>query len=267
MATFYIGTSGFEYKDWGPKFYGDIPQKEHLTFFGKHFKTLELNVTFYRLPPIKTFQNWQSKVPADFRFAVKLSRYITHRKRLLDSQEPWQNFLTNITELREKLGPILIQLPPRFAKNLARLKEFLQILQNTAPELLYAFEFRHDSWFDQEVIDLFKQSQLFFTLVIANSQKWPMIEQNIGHFVYIRMHGAIAVYSSKYPKRALQKVATKIKQYLAENLDVYVYFNNDVGGYAVDNAQTLLELLQPKGEFKLGDKDKNNYNKKLINNQ
>jgi uncharacterized protein YecE (DUF72 family) len=200
-------------------------------------------VTFYRLPRAETFQNWRKKVPADFRFAVKLSRYITHYKRLREVEQAWGYFQQNVSELGNKRGPILVQFPPQFAKDIGKLQGFLDLLAEKAPRWRYAFEFRHPSWYDQEVFELFNKSKLQLTLVIADSKRWPVLEENIGKFVYIRMHGAVGQYSSKYSTATLRKVAERLKRYLNQKLDVYVYFNNDKGGYAVDNARTLLKLM------------------------
>jgi len=247
MAKLYVGTSAFEQKAWGPKFYAGVPTKDHLSHFAKHFKTLEINATFYNLPKVETFLNWKEKTPADFRFSIKLSRNITHFKRLENVDETWANFQKNVTELGPKLGPILVQFPPQFSKNLDRLENFFKLLSKQAPELRYAFEFRHPSWYDQEVFDLFRSQKLQLTFVIADYKIWPLLEENLGQFIYVRMDSAINLpTTAPYTTKGLQEIADHLKIYLKKNLDVYVYFNHDTGGYAIDNAKALLKLLEKK---------------------
>jgi len=126
----HIGTSGWNYKHWRGKFYPeDIPQKKWLEFYCKNFKTVELNNTFYRLPEEKTFDNWRKNTPDDFIFSVKASRYITHIKKLID-KEPLKEFLKRARHLKEKLGPILFQLPPGWKYNEERFNSFLNILSD-----------------------------------------------------------------------------------------------------------------------------------------
>jgi len=243
-TSLYIGTSGFSYSEWEGKFYPeDLPNGERLEFFAQHFDTVELNNTFYQLPPKETFVGWRERTPQDFTFAVKVSRYITHRKYLKECSEPWANFYSRAQALKEKLGPFLVQLPPRWTKNLERVENFVSVLKKVSPRERFTFEFRNEDWFDQELIDFFKKQE-GMSLCLADSQKWPSAEEVTGNFIYLRLHGPGKVYRSKYSNQELQQWADKIKDYLNQDLDVYCYFNNDFEGYAIEDAKNLIELLK-----------------------
>src|SRR5690606_9874997 len=150
----HIGTSGWNYKHWKKNFYpADLPQKKWLEFYYGKFKTVELNNSFYRLPEEKTFDNWRKSTPEDFIFSVKASRYITHIKKLID-EEPLKEFLKRTKFLKEKLGPILFQLPPGWKYNEERFDAFLKILPD---KFKFIFEFRNESWWNDNVINKLKE--------------------------------------------------------------------------------------------------------------
>lgn len=247
MAKLLVGTSGYVYPHWrNGVFYPEgLPQKEELEYYSQHFDTVELNNPFYRLPEAKTFSNWAKRVPENFIFTVKVSRFITHIKKLKQCQEPWQTFLERSVNLKEKLGPFLFQLPPNWHKDLDQLKEFIEMVKVTDKKYRYVFEFRHPSWFSEDVYQIFKK-QKNISLCLADSPQWPFKEIITGNFVYIRMHGGKVLYSSNYSEKELKEWAEKIKKWLKQKLDVYVYFNNDAMGYAVGNAKTLRCLCLPR---------------------
>jgi len=251
----FIGTSGWAYEHWQGIFYpGDLPSKDKLKYFSQHFKTAEINYSFYRLPRPSTYQNWYSQVPADFVFSIKASRFITHIKRLQGVKQAWEQFIANTLFLKEKLGPILLQLPPSFScnpGNLSTVKDFLGAatkiknqkskLEGINPRL--AIEVRHPSFKNQEFFSLLKKYNV--PLVISDAPSWIKIEEpKLADFVYIRMHGSKVLFSSKYTKKELSSLSQKIKKWLKQGLDVYVYFNNDAYGYAVKNAKELLRFCQ-----------------------
>ena len=249
----YVGTSGWVYSDWQGIFYPeDLPSKNKLKYLSNSFKTTEINYSFYHLPRPSTYQKWYSETPADFIFAVKASRFITHIKRLSGVKEAWKQFLENTLNLKEKLGPILFQFPPSFKatkENIERLKNFLIILRGRISNrgrasvgLRYAFEFRDKSWCDKNVYNLLKKYNVAW--VIANSPSYPKAEEVTANFVYIRMHGPQILFASKYTKKELSSLAQKIKKWLKQDKDVFVYFNNDFQGYAIENAKELLKLFQ-----------------------
>jgi uncharacterized protein YecE (DUF72 family) len=241
MTQVYIGTSGFSYRHWEDKvFYpSDLARTKQLEFYSQHFKTVEINSSFYHLPTAQAFQGWYQRTPRDFIFAVKVSRFITHIKKLKVCREPWQRFINNAKELREKLGPILFQLPPGWQFDVRRLERFVKILPK---KYRYVFEFRHPSWFCSEIFKILKKYNI--SLCLADSPRWPYQEEITADFVYLRMHGGKILYGSNYSDKELKEWAKKIKKFLEADLDVYVYFNNDAYGYAVKNAQRLIELVR-----------------------
>ena len=247
MSKLYIGTSGWVYSHWEGIFYPeDLPSKDKLRYFSQYFKTTEINYSFYHLPRPSTYQNWYKQTPEDFLFAVKTSRFITHIKRLKEVKEAWKTFIENALCLENKLGPFLFQFPPNFKatpENLKRIAEFLKFtcLKWKSKHLRLAFEFRHKSWCNKKVYNLLKKYKAAW--VIADSPSYPKAEIVTGDFVYIRMHGGKVLYTSNYLKKELKDWAKKIKKYLKQRLDVYVYFNNDAMGYAIENAKTLQEIL------------------------
>ena len=254
MGKLFIGTSGWVYSHWDGIFYPeDLPSKDKLKHFSKFFKTTEINYSFYHLPRPSTYQNWYNQTPADFIFAVKASRFITHIKRLSGVKEAWKQFLENALYLKEKLGPILFQFPPSFratSENIKRLEDFLKILRgrtsikggSTSKNLKYAMEFRHKSWCDEKIYDLLKKYNVAW--VIADSPSYPKAEVVTADFIYIRMHGSKVLFASKYTNEELEDLAQKIKKWLKQKIDVYCYFNNDAYGYAIKNAKELLELCR-----------------------
>ncbi|MCK5044179.1 DUF72 domain-containing protein [Candidatus Parcubacteria bacterium] len=235
----YIGTSGWAYKHWNDIFYPTgLPDKDRLKYFSQQFKTAEVNYSFYRLPSPQTYSNWHQQTPKGFLFSLKASRYITHVKRLKNVKDAWQQFVKNALNLKEKLGPILFQFPASFkatAENKTRLEDFLKFAKG-------AFEFRHESWADKEIYCLLEKYNSAW--VIADSPSYPKIEAVTADFVYLREHGSQVLFTSKYTKEELKKLAGKIKKWLKTNKDVYVYFNNDAQGRAVSNAKELIKLCE-----------------------
>ncbi len=257
----HIGTSGWAYNHWNGIFYPqDLAEKDRLKFLGRYFKTTEINYSFYRLPSPAAYCNWRKQTPKDFVFSVKASRFITHIKRLKDIKESWDVFLGNALNLKEKLGPILLQFPASFKateENTKRLEEFLALTQSfnsqsqtlkASLKIKRAFEFRHQSWCDKEYYNLLKKYNAAW--VIADSPDYPRVDITTADFVYIRMHGSKILFGSDYTKQELNNLASGIKRYLKQGLDVYIYFNNDAYSYAVKNAKELLLMF---------DKERMNY--------
>ena len=235
----YIGTSGWSYKHWKEVFYPPgLPASKWLDFYAKHFDSVEVNSSFYRLPKRETFESWHKKTPQGFIFAPKASRYITHVKKLKGAEGAWERFFNNVLGLGEKLGPILFQFPANWQANLERLGSFLTILPSGYK---YAFEFRHESWFTEETYKLLRDGGA--ALCIADSPLWPTSIVTTASFTYIRFHGGKVLYASEYSEPELKKWAGIIERFLSDNIEVYAYFNNDAFGYAVKNAVQLKELL------------------------
>ena len=240
MSKLYIGTSGFSYRDWIDKFYpDDLPSTQWLEYYSQHFETVELNNTFYRLLGEKTFINWKKRTPENFIFSVKAHQRLTHWHRLKISSEDWKIFEQRVSLLGEKLGVILFQLPPSMKKNADRLANFLRQYKT---QIRFAFEFRHQSWFDQEIYKILKAFNC--AMVFHDAQQWPPPPFEItADFVYIRFHGVEAVYNYEYSKNQLENWQLKIENWFHQKLDVFAYFNNDVDCFAVKNAKELIELV------------------------
>ena len=238
-GKFFIGTSGFSYKHWRGIFYPEeLPQGKWLEFYTQNFDTVEINSSFYHLPRPSTCENWRNRVPEGFIFAMKASRFITHIKRLKGIEEPIRNFIEVIQPLREKLGPILFQLPPGMEKDIPLLKNFIDTLPGG---FCYVFEFRNDTWYDDDLFCLLDEKDIAFCIHDFPKRASPC--EVTGSFVYIRFHGVSQAYSSFYSDGELETWAEQMKNYLKTGKDVYAYFNNDIHVHAVENAKTLEHLL------------------------
>lgn len=241
-AKAYIGTSGWSYKHWHGKFYPqEVKPKDFMAYYAKVFKTVELNSSFYRLPPKETFEGWNEKSPEDFLFSVKASRFITHIKKLKDVKEALDNFVLNAEGLEEKLGVILFQLPPSWKFDEQRFADFLAILPG---HLRCTFEFRNPTWYNDKALELLKKYHCAFCIYELNGHKSP--EEVTADFVYIRLHGPGGKYQGSYTEKILASWADKISGWMEEKRDVFCYFDNDQEAYAAFNAQTLLEMTKEK---------------------
>lgn len=236
-GTFRIGTSGWQYDHWKGIFYPQgLPKSEWFGHYANHFDTVEVNNTFYHLPSENTFDSWHDQAPPGFLYTLKFSRYGTQMKKLKDPDATIGNFLERAKRLKTYLGPILVQLPPRWKCNLSRLKSFL----NAAPsDTRWALEFRNPSWLNQEVYRVLQDHNA--ALVIHD-----LIENHpykiTADWVYLRFHGVD--YSHNYSPQALSSAASRIREYLKDGVAVYAYFNNDARGYAVQNALDLRRYVQ-----------------------
>ncbi len=243
MSEIFIGCSGFNYSDWKGNFYPpDLPQKKWLQYYCTVFDTVELNVTFYRVPLAGTFDKWYAETPSDFAFSLKGSRFITHIKRLLDPEEPLSFFFERALRLKEKLRVVLWQFSPGFKIDIDRLRKFVKMLGNYP--VRNTFEFRNESWLTESVAELCAQHGI--SLCMAD---WPEFLDDIpvrADFVYQRRHGRGGNYASLYSTDDLRKDALRINGYKKNRNDVFMYFNNDFQGYAPRNAMELLQILKKK---------------------
>jgi len=239
QSKFHIGTSGFSYKHWQGRFYPeDLPQRKWLEYYAEHFDTVEINSSFYHLPRSPTCENWNKRVPEDFVYAMKASRFITHLKKLEDVEQALENFFEVIQPLGSKLGPVLFQLPPSLKKDLSLLRNFLAILPGG---YRFVFEFRNSDWYDDDLFSLLDDTGTAFCIHDLPGKASPV--ETTGSFAYVRFHGAQQVYTSLYSDQELETWAGRLKNYAEKGLDVYAYFNNDIGGHAVENAESLKSLL------------------------
>ncbi len=240
MAVVKVGCSGFMYDHWkGPFYPADLPKKQWFRYYTGVFDTVELNVTFYRLPRPETFLRWHEQSPPGFTFSLKGSRYITHVKRLEDPGEPLRRFFDVALNLKEKLSVVLWQFPPRFGPDHGRFKSFLSLLREYRTR--HVFEFRHPDWITAGVTGLLEREG--HALCMAD---WPPFADELpvtADFVYFRRHGHGGGYNSRYSSGELRGDADRIRGYLNKGLDVYIYFNNDAFGYAPENAAELKGIL------------------------
>ena len=245
MKEIYIGTSGYNYYHWRDDVFYQrgLPQNKYLEFYYTKFNSVELNVTFYRLPSLKAFEGWAKRTPKTFRFVIKGNRYITHIKRLRDVKEPLKNFKENLTPLMKKTNCILWQLPPSFKANPEILKNFVHNLEKLkfTKSMRHAFEFRNESWFTEKIYKILEDNN--FCLSVADLPNTPRAEVLTADFIYIRFHGAKDRYSSNYSNKELRDMAFKAKEWLSSRKALYAFFNNDAYGYAPKNAATFRELV------------------------
>jgi uncharacterized protein YecE (DUF72 family) len=236
-----IGTSGYVYRHWrGGVFYPEgLSQAEELDFYSRRFPTVEINASFYRLPEREHFARWYERTPDDFVFAIKLSRFVSHVKRLRDSHEAVHTFLEHAGGLGAKLGVILCQLPPTMRVDVPRLEEFLRGLPAGPP---WVFEFRHSSWLTEAALDLLRMHDAGFCVPVGGARMRVDGVAATGPVAYVRMHrgrGKDGVFTPV----ELREWADRILDLAERKHTVYVYFNNDWQGFAVLNAFELTELL------------------------
>ena len=199
---------------------------------------MELNNPFYRLPEAATFARWREAVPADFRFAVKASRFITHLKRLREPAEPLALLLGRVAPLGSALGPILFQLPPTFQLDLDRLRDFLHALPERHE---WTVEFRHPSWNHPEVYELLGRRRVALCIPVGGKVQPDLV--TTAPFAYLRMHAG-AGQSGGFTDDQLAAWAGRVRGLRGAGKEVYVYFNNDWEGHAVRDAERLRALLE-----------------------
>jgi uncharacterized protein YecE (DUF72 family) len=227
----YVGTSGFSYPEWKGRFYpARLPARQMLPYYGAHFRTVEINYTFKRLPTLALLQTWAAAVPASFRFTLKAPEQITHRKRLKDVDGSLATFLEIARALRRRLGPLLFQLPPQFKKDLPRLQAFLGLLP---PRRRVAFEFRHPSWFDDEVFGALREHRV--ALCLADADDGPEVPA-----VATTDWGCLRLRRLDYDQAALKRWLQRMRD---QNWrDAFVYFKHEDEAKGPQLAKRLLEL-------------------------
>jgi uncharacterized protein YecE (DUF72 family) len=234
----HIGCSGFHYKDWKGKFYPEgLPQKKWFDYYCEHFDTLELNVTFYRFPQISFLQNWYQKSPPHFRFSVKAPKAITHFKQFHDSVDMISSFYDTINNgLKDKLGPVLWQMPPRFNFADDRLD---RIIKNLNPLFNNVAEFRNLSWWRSDVYETLAKHHIIFCGMSHPTLPDDVIQNTSS--VYYRFHGVPNLYRSPYTTEFLQKVIDSIK-HSKNTQEGWFYFNNDYDAVGVQNAMEMITM-------------------------
>jgi uncharacterized protein YecE (DUF72 family) len=246
----YAGTSGWTY-DWEGFYPDDLPNGRRLDFYSQRFSTVEVNYSFYHLPRETTYEKWAEHTPKAFVFALKLSRYITHIKRLEGARDALREFTGRAARLGAKLGPLLVQLPPSFRFDAGRLERFLEEAREVGKEhglypLRLAFEFRHPTWFENDArtaLESLKQHGAAFVCGHSSRYPYPFEEPLTADFMYLRFHGPDKMFASAYGERGLERWVPHIRRWLDDGIDVFAYFNNDFGGHAVRDARALVALM------------------------
>ena len=235
----HIGCSGWDYRHWRGDFYPtDLPRDRWLPHYARRFQAVEINNSFYQLPEPSTVCRWRDQVPAGFCFAFKASRYLTHMKKLKEPADPLRRVVQCATLLGDRLGPILFQLPPRWHRNVERMRSFIDKLPS---RLSHAIEFRDPSWYDSKVFDAMAERSVALCLHDMCGSASPRVA--VGPFVYVRFHGPETKYSGGYPSHTLRPWADWLAEVIRAGKDVYVYFNNDIGGHAPRDALRLRRYL------------------------
>jgi len=242
-AVLFVGTSGWQYAHWRRVFYPErLPQRLWLPYFAERFQTVEVNNTFYKLPEKSVFEHWRADTPADFVFALKMSRYLTHLKRLHDPAEPVGRFMERAEVLGAKLGPILIQLPPRARASPELLEATLGRFE---PSVRVAVEFRDETWFTQEMFQVLERYRV--ALCLADSPRRQQPIRRTADWGFVRFHEGTGAQAPGYQRDVLRRWVARIAETWPREADVYVYFNNDTAGYAIEDAVGFAELAEAAG--------------------
>jgi len=238
-----VGTSGWQYKHWRERFYpAGTPQRLWLEYYAERFATVEVNNAFYRLPERDTFVAWRNRTPDDFCLAVKVSRYLTHIKRLQEPAEPVQRFLDRATALGDRLGPVLLQLPPSLRIDLGALGETLSRFPSAVK---VAVEPRHASWWTTETRELLEKHHAALCWADRLGRPVTPLWRTAG-FGYLRMHEGRAEPCPRYGRDALRTWVDRIAD-AYDTEPVYVYFNNDPGGAAIVDASAFADIARERG--------------------
>ncbi len=238
MPQIRIGTSGWNYPHWRGVFYPKgLSTKKWLIYYASYFDTVEVNATFYGTPKEGTFRRWYQETPENFLFALKASRFITHVKRLRKIEEPLARFYQTISPLREKIGPLLFQLPPSLKYDPHLIGDFLDLL-----DLRYqtSLEIRHASFHQERFLTQLKEKNVALCFSDTAGRYPSLLLELTADFIYVRLHGSRVLYRSCYTEEELNLWADRIRSW---GLPGYVYFDNDALGWAVPNALRLKELL------------------------
>ena len=227
----YVGTSGYSYKEWKGSFYPDkIPAKEMLSYYAGRLSTVEINATFYRMPQKSMLENWKEQVPPTFRFSLKAPQRVTHFKRLKETEDETKYFFETSEVLSDQLGVVLFQLPPNMKKDLPRLETFLKQLPATPRA---AFEFRHPTWFDDDVLEVLKERNL--ALVVSDTDDMPTTHiDKTADWGYLRLRRV------NYSEENLQQWIERINR--QQWSDTFVFFKHEDEGTGPKLAAQFLKL-------------------------
>jgi uncharacterized protein YecE (DUF72 family) len=239
VSNIHVGCSGWVYKHWRGFFYPEgLPQKRWFERYAEEFDTVEINASFYRLPLASTFDGWRDKAPAGFCYALKVNRFITHLKKLRGCEEALDEFVVLARRLQARLGPLLYQLPPSLKLDLDRLEEFLKLIPT---DLTNVFEFRNASWYVPETYALLDRYGASFCVHDMAGSKTERIA--VGPVAYVRFHGGEGKYWGRYSDEGLLSWTDWLVEQARSGRPVWCYFNNDIHGHAIHDAQTLKSMI------------------------
>lgn len=239
MTRWWIGCSGFYYKEWREKFYPQgLSQRKWFEYYCEHFNTLELNVTFYRFPQLGFLKNWHTKSPRSFRFSVKAPRLITHYKKFTEIKKLISEFYAVVNDgLQDKLGCILFQMHPKMEYSAEKLE---QIVESLDPNFTNVIEFRHASWWNEHVEQTLRQKNITFCSISYPSLPDHVIKTS--DTIYYRFHGVPELYRSPYSENFMKQIKDEINAHNSIK-EAYIYFNNDIDASAITNAKQLQVLV------------------------
>jgi uncharacterized protein YecE (DUF72 family) len=230
---FWIGTSGFQYSEWKGNFYPeDLAAAKMLPFYAERFSTTEINYTFHRIPAQKTIDNWKAQTPEKFRFALKAPQKITHWSKLRDCSDTLEYFCKVITGLGERLGPVLFQLPPTFKKDADVLSSFLREF----PDMRGAFEFRHESWFEDDIFELLASRNM--ALCIADTETIDTPKKTTANYGYLRLR------RGDYTDEDVKRWSEFAREQDTKWSDAFIYFKHEESGIGPKLGRQMMELLE-----------------------
>jgi uncharacterized protein YecE (DUF72 family) len=236
-----VGCSGWDYPDWkGPVYPSDVPKAQWFATYAKLFDTVEINNTFYRLPERGTVERWAAQAPPNFVYAVKLGQFGSHRMKLRDAKRWLPNHLDRVARLGRSQGPTLVQLPPRWHRNVTRLDEFLSVAPQGSQ---WAVELRDPSWLHEDTYAVLRNHRAALCIHdLLPDHPWILTTD----WTYTRFHGphaGIDPYRGAYTGRRLWRIADRLRYWRDEGVRVFAYFNNDFAGHAVHDARWLHRRL------------------------
>ncbi len=242
----YIGTSGWSYRWQGVLYPEDLKSAERLSYYATRFNTTELNSSFYHFTMAKTIEKWLAETPPSFKFAAKMHQEVTHKRRLVDAEEPVEKFMSRFLAMGERLGPVLVQLPGSLHFDFGVAADFFRMLRGKYPQPVFALEARHKSWFTEQAQELLQDHNITW-VITSGGKRFPGLETTTTDTVYLRLHGDEKLYASAYTDEQLERYAYMVHDWLLDGKQVWVFFNNTILGNAVFNADKLRELVSDVG--------------------
>lgn len=242
IPNLYIGTSGWSYP-WQGIFYPlEIKSAEYLSFYSTRFNATEINSSFYHFTMAKTIEKWLASTPEYFKFAPKLNQEITHTRKFVDIEDLLDKFMSRFTLMGHRLGPVLIQIAASFHFDKFVAENFYKLLREKYPNQTFALEARQKTWFSEESLELLRDYQITFVIASAG-KRFPSLQITTTNIVYIRLHGDEKLYSSAYTDEQLENYAFMIKDWLLDDKEIWVFFNNTMVGSAISDAEKLGKFI------------------------